>query len=524
MSRCLEEVRRVTNKPVRSAILTQVRRGEKESGLALARKGIEIVVQRDGARALREALDRESSRDEAARKVVIREFSDRLVIGEGARNLQVLAQGSIGGPGDSVVHLAEAGVLFAGPLCVYGPRAELEGVDTFAWLAALNKLMALKCGTIVPGAGSPGGQEVLSHEVLLLRDLRSQVSHLVAQGRPIDVVCKEVRVSPKLLAWAPYDHPSREDIEHVYGELTVPRAPFNNGRRDSSIGAKPKALALVADQPHEPERIETNLVNALERIGLVPYVAFDVRALTAENLKRVQVLVILRDGAIWPGGAEKPGVTWMTPDQERAVVEFVEAGGGLLALHNATGLYPEGGPYLKLLGGTYQGHGPLERFSVKVVDRSHPITRGVSDFEVADEQHTPAPDRRRVHMLLESRSDEGTIGAAGWALGAGRGRVCYLANGHTNEALSHPEYQKLLGNAALWCVGRDDVKIPSKRRHGRLKPGPAGRLRFGACRSQTLFLDPPERFSRSKPIRSLSMVAEISLRGRWLSIFVEKGF
>ena len=113
-------------------------------------------------------------------------------------------------------------------------------------------------------------------------------------------------------------------------------------------------------------------------------------------------------------------------------------------------LYPEGGPFLRLIGGTFNGHGPLERFRVIVLDHDHPITRGVDDFEVADEQHTPGHDHARVHLLLESRSSEGTAGAAGWAHQPGRGRVCYLTNGHTREAQDHPEFQRLVRNAALW--------------------------------------------------------------------------
>ena len=58
--------------------------------------------------------------------------------------------------------------------------------------------------------------------------------------------------------------------------------------------------------------------------------------------------------------------TWMTLDQERAVAEFVEKGGSFLNLHNSLGLYPPAGPYLKLVGGRYIGHGPYERFRVEV--------------------------------------------------------------------------------------------------------------------------------------------------------------
>ena len=145
----------------------------------------------------------------------------------------------------------------------------------------------------------------------------------------------------------------------------------------------------------------------------------------------------------------------MTPEQERAVVEFVEGGGAFLNLHNSMGLYPPDGPYLNLVGGRYIGHGPLERFRVEVVDPDHAVTRGVSDFSVADEQHTPPYDADKVHLLLRNRSDDGKVAAAGWAYEPGKGRLCHLANGHTRESLLHPMYQRLMRNAVNWCLRRE---------------------------------------------------------------------
>jgi len=152
----------------------------------------------------------------------------------------------------------------------------------------------------------------------------------------------------------------------------------------------------------------------------------------------------------------------MTPEQERAVVEFVERGGSFLNLHNSMGLYPDDGPYLKLVGGRYIGHGPLERFRVEVVDPQHPITRGVEDFSVADEQHTPPCDETKVHVLLRNRSDTGQTAAAGWAYEPGRGRLCHLANGHTRESLAHPMYQRLMCNAVEWCLRREGAAAGEK--------------------------------------------------------------
>ena len=94
-------------------------------------------------------------------------------------------------------------------------------------------------------------------------------------------------------------------------------------------------------------------------------------------------------------------------------------------------------------------------FSSKWLISEHPITRGVTDFSVADEQHTPPYDRSKVHLLLQNRSDEGQVAAAGWCYEPGRGRLCHLANGHTRESLMHPMYQRLMRNAVVWCLRRE---------------------------------------------------------------------
>jgi type 1 glutamine amidotransferase len=309
---------------------------------------------------------------------------------------------------------------------------------------------------VVPGIGTWGGPELLSRQRRFLAELRRQVGYQIAQGRPQAGLADRICVPSDCLVWTPYGNPTAADIEHVYSELTVPSAPFC-GHDPSLSDPRPHALVLIGDQPHEPGHLEEGLRPVFEATRVVPHFTVDVRALSAENLAKVGLLVILRDGLQRPGADAASYFKWMTLEQERAVASFVEGGGGFLNLHNAMGLYPEHGPYLALLGGHYIGHGPLERFRVEVADPDHPVTRGVSPFFVADEQHTPPYDEGRVHLLLRNRSDQGKTAAAGWAREAGRGRLCHLANGHTLEALLHPMYQRLLANAVRWCLHRDET-------------------------------------------------------------------
>lgn len=354
--------------------------------------------------------------------------------------------------GGAVIYAPPSGALFAGPLVYHGPRVPLVGTDTAAWRARLAELAKLKPAHIVPGFGSWGHDVAITRQDRFLAELRRQVGYFIAQGRPHEDLLGAVHLAPDFLVWMPYDTPLAEDIEHVYQELTVPRAPFGSAPPQPD-DKRAHALVLIGDQPHEPGHVEEGLRPVFAATGVVPHYAVDVRALSAENLARVQLLVILRDGLMRPQAAGQPDYVWMTREQEQAVVDFVQRGGGFLNLHNSMGIYPEDGPYLRLVGGRYIGHGPLERFRVEVVDRDHPVTRGVDDFSVADEQHTPPFDSARVHLLLRNRSDDGQTAAAGWVYEPGKGRLCHLANGHTREALAHPMYQRLLQNAVRWCVG-----------------------------------------------------------------------
>ena len=286
-----------------------------------------------------------------------------------------------------------------------------------------------------------------------LTELRRQVGYQICQGRPSEALREQVRLPADCITWTPYGNPTGEDLEHVYRELTVPGAPFHG--RSPASDSRSHALVLIGDEPHEPGHIEEGLRPVFDAAGMVSHFTVDVRALSAKNLARVRLLVILRDGLMRSTRDDHKHVQWMTPEQERAVVAFVEGGGGFLNLHNALAEYPADGPYLRMLGGRYIGHGPLERFGVEVVDVGHPVTRGVTSFFVADEQHTPPCDERRVHTLLRNRSDDNKTAAAGWVREVGRGRLCHLANGHTLEALLQPMYQKLMGNAVLWCLRLD---------------------------------------------------------------------
>lgn len=358
-----------------------------------------------------------------------------------------------GRPG-SAVYVTQQKVLFGGPAVVNGPRVPLPGSNTAGWVALLAQLDKLGAARVVPGNGSWVNTGMLERQRRFLMEVRRQVAYMLSMGRSLAYMEKEVKLPADYYVWMPYDDVRPPDIRHVYSELTAPHAPFN-GRPPSPSDPKPHALVLIGDRYHEPGHVEPGLQPVFDATGVVPHYFSDVAALTAENLSKVKLFVILRDGMLWPDGPDKPHKIWMTPEQEKAVVDFVEGGGSFLNLHNSMGLYPQDGPYLNLVGGRYIGHGPLERFRVEVVAPNHPVTRGVKTFFAADEQHTPPCDEKKVTVLLRNFNDDGTEkAAAGWAYEPGKGRLVHLAPGHTREALANPQFQLLMRNAVNWCLKR----------------------------------------------------------------------
>jgi len=216
---------------------------------------------------------------------------------------------------------------------------------------------------------------------------------------------------------------------------------------------RPTALALIGDRYHSPIYIRNGIVQALVRENIPVTFITEVTELNAENLAKHDLLVILRDGMNWPNGYERgKQVIWMTDDQQQAVWDFVERGGGFLALHNSQGIYPPGGLYYKLFGGDYGGHPKPYLYTIRVENHEHPVMAGVEDFQVFDEHHTVKYYLDREHLLFRTMAEDNLSAAGGWWNTLGKGRFVYLSPGHTVNALEHPMMQRMIRNAAQWLT------------------------------------------------------------------------
>lgn len=219
---------------------------------------------------------------------------------------------------------------------------------------------------------------------------------------------------------------------------------------------------------------------------------FDVRVteepagMTAETLAPYDVIVLDYDGPRWGSASEK------------ALVDFVRGGKGLVAVHAAsysfsglevlgdnhvkTGIHePAWAEYINMIGGTWTekepktGHAPRHVFEVRVTDGGHPITQGIGDsFQVSDELYHNLNMRPGVHVLATA-FDNPKNGGTGkqepvlWTVAYGKGRVFHTTLGHDVAAMQSRgfaltftrgvEWAALGGVGAAGVVKQDPVRV-----------------------------------------------------------------
>ena len=247
------------------------------------------------------------------------------------------------------------------------------------------------------------------------------------------------------------------------------------------------AFALIGDENHNSDYIRAALGSTLvEDAGLSIDFTDEEKLLSYENLRHYKILILFRDGLRFPGGywyaqnwnpkpkevvsvppiEKKIGgrrVGWMTEEQGREVKRWVEEGGSLWAWHNNSQLSLMNKDYRDVEGAIYTGHPPIRPFQVKIVNREHPITKGVNDFVVTDEQHYVVYEKDPKYVLARSVNQDGleftdqsgkrsNSCEAVWAYDYGKGRVCFMAPGHMISVLWNPEYEKMQKNAVRWLL------------------------------------------------------------------------
>ena len=150
-------------------------------------------------------------------------------------------------------------------------------------------------------------------------------------------------------------------------------------------------------------------------------------------------------------------VTDLPGQAQENLLNYVKEGKGFFVQHLASASFPTWEEFGKLCGRKWvmgtSGHGPRAVFKANIVDKQHPITAGLSDFEVDDELYAKLQGNTPIQVLVSADSDwSKATEPLVFVQNYGKGRVVHNAFGHDRKALMTPNVQKIITRGTEWAA------------------------------------------------------------------------
>jgi type 1 glutamine amidotransferase len=158
----------------------------------------------------------------------------------------------------------------------------------------------------------------------------------------------------------------------------------------------------------------------------------------------------------------------ISEEARRDIVAMLEKGKGVIVLHHALGSDNSWPEFIRIAGGLYHFEPWIKEgveqpaatfkhgvdFTVKVADSAHPVTKGISDFQIHDETYNYMEILPTVHPLLAT--DEPTSAPLiAWTNTYGNSRIVTLMLGHDSTAWENPSFIKFLSQSIQWVAGEN---------------------------------------------------------------------
>jgi type 1 glutamine amidotransferase len=162
-----------------------------------------------------------------------------------------------------------------------------------------------------------------------------------------------------------------------------------------------------------------------------------------------------------------------TDIQRLAFRRYIEAGGGFVGIHSVTGTERNWKWFKMMLGGTFSWHAKFQKFSVKVIDPSHPSMQGLPKvWEKEDECYfakelypgTKAilahdittlniSDTAQKRRILENAAHFSELYPAAWIQDFDGGYAWVTALGHDKKDYSDPVYVQHIFQGIRYIAG-----------------------------------------------------------------------
>ncbi|MCP5111674.1 MAG: ThuA domain-containing protein [bacterium] len=223
--------------------------------------------------------------------------------------------------------------------------------------------------------------------------------------------------------------------------------------------AKKRVLAILGDAYHAPAQRDRALVGGLRKSGWEAVTIIDY-AVPWDDFSSYDLIILSREGREYvryfrdrdtkPSTGERE--YWATPAQEQKFEDYVNAGGKMFLFHDGVGNYAKGRGVSRVARSYFIRHPAIVDIKVSPTGKMPELTKGVTPFEVADEEYEVEMDESQTSVFLESHSPEHGRAAQGWAHTYGEGKVAVLIPGHRTATIYHPMIRRTTQNIIEWLV------------------------------------------------------------------------
>jgi len=208
-----------------------------------------------------------------------------------------------------------------------------------------------------------------------------------------------------------------------------------------------KVILLGDNGHHQPSSFYRAIQKPLFDVGIDLEYSDDVAAtLIKSRLDEFDALAIYAN------------IDTISPAQEKAMLDYVASGRGLVPIHCATYCFRNSEAYISLVGAQFKEHGG-ERFATRIVAPENEIMKGFGGFESWDETYVHHKHNTLDRVVLEERAEgrlaEGTKSEPWtWVRTHQKGRVFYTAWGHNLDTWKQPGFHNLLERGIKWSTGK----------------------------------------------------------------------
>ncbi|HVL13874.1 MAG TPA: PVC-type heme-binding CxxCH protein [Gemmata sp.] len=206
--------------------------------------------------------------------------------------------------------------------------------------------------------------------------------------------------------------------------------------------AKLKVLFLGDNAGHRPPDRFKQLQSVFAKRGIEMTYTDKLEDLNAKTLAEYDALVVYANH------------TKISPEQEKALLDYVEGGKGFVPLHCASYCFLNSPKYVALVGAQFRSHG-TGTFRSEVVKPDHPVMKGYQAFSSWDETYVHTKHNTQDRTVLEVRTDGDLKEPWTWVRTQGKGRVFYTAWGHDQRTWGHEGFHNLVERGLRWACGQD---------------------------------------------------------------------